>query len=70
MTERTRAGDPSRCVPGYDLCNVIANPRYISQGSVFAEFRTLADAQKFVDMSPQPEFQGQPVVSMFKYVVT
>ncbi|KAJ9111259.1 hypothetical protein QFC22_006559 [Naganishia vaughanmartiniae] len=36
------------------------------KGSVFVEFKTLPDAQAFVDMSPQPEFQGVPVVSMFK----
>lgn len=36
------------------------------QGSVFAEFRLLADAQKFVDMEPKPEFQGTPVTAMFK----
>ncbi|KAJ9095332.1 hypothetical protein QFC21_005698 [Naganishia friedmannii] len=36
------------------------------KGSVFVEFKTLSDAQAFVDMVPQPEFQGEPVVSMFK----
>ncbi|KAJ9107134.1 hypothetical protein QFC19_002794 [Naganishia cerealis] len=36
------------------------------KGSVFVEFKTLADAQAFVDMDPQPSFQGEPVTSMFK----
>lgn len=36
------------------------------KGSVFAEFKTLADAKAFVGRDPKPDFQGEPVTAMFK----
>ncbi len=39
------------------------------QGSVFAEFKTIEDAKKFVAMDPKPTFQDEVVVAMTKWVL-
>jgi lupus La protein len=36
------------------------------QGSVFAEFKTIEDAKKFLALDPKPTFHGTETVAMTK----
>ncbi len=38
------------------------------KGSVFVEFKTIEDAKAFVDKEPKPEFEGEAVTAMTKWV--